>query len=472
MKEEKQLKELVGVSAISSAVCNLKCSFCFLSQNKAYKEFNEIVRKAWQDGSYVTNMRNTVLAYPADPLKVEHFQLWGGETLLSIEDVAMNVEKIYKAFPNIERWSISTNWSIDVSKFFKFLETINKYCNKKTTINLQLSIDGPEGEISEKGHHVSWSIYYKNFEEFTNLMNNNRLKNIKIDMSINATVSKELYFKHFSTYEGIYDYVKKMYDLCLFVEDRCVSESLEIVTMGVFPGYAVPFEDTMEDGLKLAEICRLWEKVRADHFSNFRPSFGFFYGIGDINENRPLLAPNVECGELNACITINPDGSLCECSGSYIDHFEPYLEELKNQDKMDEYNAAKLRNYLYYNPSKMTVKERDAHDWFTYKGYKNNSSTYMTFLFALAEELALSGQIPYKYWEDKELLLKHLSALSNIISCTRNNIKDTGVPYLTTPSCLRRYLNGVMEYAYDMRLIEEKKRIERMFGGKGDGKCC
>ena len=49
-----------------------------------------------------------------------------------------------------------------------------------------------------------------------------------------------------------------------------------------------------------------------------------YSGCGPIIEDRPLFKPNAECTELKSCITINYDGSICECSGSYIDSFKPH----------------------------------------------------------------------------------------------------------------------------------------------------
>jgi hypothetical protein len=48
---------------------------------------------------------------------------------------------------------------------------------------------------------------------FTNLINNYKFKHMLINVHINAVVSKELYLKTFSTYEGMYNYMKFMMDI-------------------------------------------------------------------------------------------------------------------------------------------------------------------------------------------------------------------------------------------------------------------
>ena len=74
----------------------------------------------------------------------------------------------------------------------------------------------------------------------------------------------------------------------------------------------------------MAFHCLHHMKLKIDYFPDLSYYFGFYLGCGPIVEDRPLFKPNAECTELKSCITINYDGSICECSGSYIDSFKPY----------------------------------------------------------------------------------------------------------------------------------------------------
>ena len=55
----------------------------------------------------------------------------------------------------------------------------------------------------------------------------------------------------------------------------------------------------------------------------------------------------------------------------------------------------------------------------------------------------------------------------NTMSCTRENLKDTKIPYMLSIGSLRRLLNGIMDYTYNVKkaeLIEQRERI--IFGGR------
>ena len=455
-------KSIKSVSVISSSLCNLRCSFCYLHKNKAYPKFDEIVQEAWKNGSYVDNILKVFEKFKIPPSDLEIIQLWGGETLLNIQNVIPNIKNFYKYFPNINSWKISTNWMINVDNFFDFLKEIDNHTNcKDTNIRLQVSIDGPPGKFTEQGHHGDWRIYKINFERFCNLVNNYKFHNIKIEIHINATVGKELYLEEFSTKEGIYNYLKFTSDFCDWLNEQCISSSLSCMADIVAPGYAIPCNSTSAEGRKLAEIFRLWEEVKAEYFPKFNKYFNIYYGIGDITANKNYFSCNLECSEMRNSLTIIPDGTIVECSGSYIDQFQPYVDELKKENNTELLNNVKARSKIVKNILNMTEEELEEYSWLVDSGYKGNSSTYMHTMFSICKELGMSGQIPYKYVEDDDLLLKHLSCLSNLISCTRENINDTKIPYLASTSCFRRYLNGAIEYAYDLKTLELKDRMRR-----------
>ena len=50
--------------------------------------------------------------------------------------------------------------------------------------------------------------------------------------------------------------------------------------------------------------------------------------------------------------------------------------------------------------------------------------------------------------------------LNTLQNYTRENLKETGISYLCPPSSLRRYLNGVLDYGYNLKFLKLKKDIE------------
>lgn len=45
------------VCFMTASSCNLNCSFCYLHKNESFKEFDKEILQAWDDGSYITNVK-------------------------------------------------------------------------------------------------------------------------------------------------------------------------------------------------------------------------------------------------------------------------------------------------------------------------------------------------------------------------------------------------------------------------------
>ena len=199
--------------------------------------------------------------------------------------------------------------------------------------------------------------------QFLELMNSKRFRKIKVDIGINATVPRELYLTKFINYTDMVDYVRYMADFMRDVDEKCINGALNVLSIYTFPTYATPSEDTSEDGITMLRIARLWDEVRENEFPDANKYFGFYRGTGDVSKNEQLFINNIECSELRDSFTINYDGSICECNGSFIENFEPYLQELKETNNIDEYYRSKLRNHLVYNPGTATQKEKEHYNW-------------------------------------------------------------------------------------------------------------
>lgn len=471
----KKRKSVGGISLISSALCNMHCTFCYLDKNKAYADYSDIVRKAWQSGEYVKNVEKTLRALNVDFNQIINIQLWGGETLLYINDLTPNLDKLFDLFPNLTKLNCSTNWTTSIKEFVDFLIILDNISPNPITFTLQCSIDGPEGVYTEEGHNGKWDEYYKNFDLFFDLMNSHRFKHTNVELVINATVNQKTYLEKFSDPEEMKYYVESMAKLTDYLYNRSTSESVECLSGLVFPGYALPHQTSSSDGRQFATILKLWDKVRAEHFPWAYPYYHFGYGIGSYPTENNFFIPNTDCGEVNGSLTIGPDGEIVECSGSFIDHYHSYQQELLKDNNMPEYHAARIREKIQYNPGRMSKEELNAREWYVDGGYKNTSSIITHVSMSILKELAASGQIEYKYLEDEDLLLRHLLSIGTITACPKENLRDTAVPYITSPSCFRRYFNGAAEYSYNMKLLEIKKEkydnIKKNLNKDGENKC-
>lgn len=441
----KRYDKLHSISVITSSICNLNCKFCYLHKNEAYKEYHKLLTQAWEDGSYVNNIVQCITKLGHKTTEVEEINFWGGETLIQLDKINKNVKEFYHYFPNLNEWHMSTNWVIDIDKFFELLLEIEKYTNTSTKMVIQISIDGPPGEISDVGHN-GWEFYQQNFEKFLNLMNNHRFNKVNVFFHFKSTLSKELYIKSFSSKEGILSYMKYMVNFITNLEQKCISRSVNFREKFTIPSLARPHIYSKEEGEQLRNIMYLWESVA----SEFNEKIPFMFGMTEFNMDRYFTDNNIECGEMVDRYTINFDGTIVECSGVLIDYYEPYRQELLKEGNIQLYEQSLVNAKHTFNPIHATQEEIEKWKWRIEKGYRNNSLTYASLMSAVAYELLLSNQIP-SYYYDEEMLFKHLQSFQGSNGCSKENFQTTGSSFVTSVGNIREYFNGVMDYGYKMR---------------------
>ena len=69
---------IYSLMVIGSSVCNLNCSYCYLeNQHKtnAYVLLNKEIQKAWNDGSYVENIKKVFKTIESNPEYVTDLEI-------------------------------------------------------------------------------------------------------------------------------------------------------------------------------------------------------------------------------------------------------------------------------------------------------------------------------------------------------------------------------------------------------------
>lgn len=450
------------ISFLVSSACNLNCAFCFLHKHKALNQYDKEIIKSWEDKTYIPNVVNSLLKLNEDPSTVNTLNFWGGETLLHIDKIIDNIPELLKAFPNFCYLMLSTNWTTNIDNWFNFIKELDRQTDRKIIITNQISIDAPPGYMSEMGHN-GWDYYLDNFKKFINSFNTTKLKNIELEILFNATIDHNVYLKEFSTYDGIKKYVIYMHDFLTQIEDLCISSSLKMQTNKyIFPGYSLPSESTVEDGLEFAKILRLWEYVKVNEFPELDFSIynEMYNGISRFWNIRKWTDPNSECIEQIKAFTFLPDGTQVECSSSYIEGNQDYQNECLDMKDEKRYYSSLIHATHSINPLIDSSDKIDTYYWAVRTGVRNTYTPYLHFMVETCKELALAGQIPMKYYYDEDLLIKHLMALSGVVHCTRENINATLNPFLISTSVFRQYFNGAIEYIYNnyyQQLLMENK---------------
>ena len=462
------MKKISQISVLGASDCDLSCSYCYLGKNCAFKDQDLNIVKAWEDDSYLTNIKKVLEFFNSDPKEVHSFQLWGGEPLLHIDVLQKNQvgTKLGKLFPNLYEFLIPTNFNnTNLEAIIDFMFDLDKELSPRIhesntplcQFHIQASIDGPPGDFNTYGHKVSWEKYMKNYNQlFDYIKTKGKLNNIALQLNVCPCSSQALILKNLNTYDKIKDFRKYYDNICKYfserakeVQDDCL---ILVQTKGFYPRIAISQATTSEEAMEIEKIIRLFDicEYQEKSFVIDRTDNANFYhdatGITCYN-NR-----NHECVESNeTSITLMPDGTIAQCPCLFFQDLEDFKNHyLKNKDYWN-YKSTLIRSNCFYNPltEKNSKKIKD-HDWYVRGGgYIGTHSTYINLNFNMAREMALSYQIDPNYVIDEELLLKHYLASFQVAECYRENIECYHNFYIADINQFRRWFNGSTEYCYN-----------------------
>lgn len=447
---------------MGSSSCDLKCSYCYISKNCSFYNYDEVIKKAWEDGSYLKNTKEVFKKLNSDPLLVDDLQLWGGEPTLHMPIIAKQGYELGQTFPNICHFLIPTNWyQINVEALADFIYNLDKGINKrersedKLNFHIQASIDGPPGDFNTHGHHVDWDVYKKNFDDFCDIISKKgKIENTNIVIAICGTTTQHLLLKNLNTYDKIFEFKNYLSNVIDYILDKIKTvENVEIILSSRLwtPRIAISQQTTTEEAVELEKIVRMLEYY---DFVEKVPTFEdaneiqFFH---DVKGEFSYLERNHECPESNEeAITLMPDGTIAECPCTFLQNLDDYLQELLDNKDFWEYKSSLIRLPSFYNPLKNDIKNDEYHNWYVYNGgFLGTNSVYANLNLSMAYEMALSKQIDYIYALDPDLLIKHYLANFMTAECYREHVNVTHNHFLTDHNMFRRWFNGYTEYAYN-----------------------
>ena len=446
---------IVQLSILGSSICNLSCSYCYLHNQDTqtfYKLLNKEVQDGWKQGTYVENIKKVYEKINADPLLTTRLEIWGGEPVVQIENLLISIKSLFEFLPNIDFLMIPTNFAWPERIAERIPEMIIAYDETRhrgeNEFHLQLSIDGFDGPMLQYGHHANNQQYLKNLEVIIKELSKIQLNNTTVIFDIHGTASGQNILKYLSTEEDIKNYLDGMCYLREYANNLIDKYGAKNVTYGqnpYFPLCAAPENSTVDESIRYTNTVRLAEYV-AYKGNYFQDKFNHFYENFDHNNfDDFLLGPTHQCAESGAhALMILPDGTISECACSYVQNRDEYLNLLIANKQYDDYLASMMRKQYFFNPITATKEEDEFNDWYNLTGLRDTYSTQLNLSMSLCQELALSNQIPREYL-NPEILFKHLKKETTPYSCTREQIRDTGVPYLGHPGDFRRTFNGEIQ---------------------------
>lgn len=437
----------------STAVCNLKCTYCFIDKNPALVKIDNILHESFQ-GDYYFDFAKEV--FP-DPEQLTEIQIWGGEPTLNFHRISEVMKKIINHYPNIHELMFSTNLAHDnaVDEIFYLLSEINK-CSREITLSLQLSLDGPT-YINDTNRGIGVTERFsKNFSrliaEVDSFLSKNEYITIRafnkstLDIaSIESLQSKEKIIKYFKFLEAYQNIAEN-------------SKHPRFEFNATVPNTACPLPITVDLGKKFANLCKLTREVmeensREHYFKYYQSITPFDNG----NYKDIQLCNKGCCGTGKICVGLLPNRLISTCHNGFTEVLSTYKQyAIENAERVSTLQNAffsdLMTNDMVFPYEKLANYEQQIEEF-----YNNESKNVTMTLVGQIQLLAAAGQIDAQYKKINKAIEGALFILSHTSYCVRDNLNTSGTKTITPPNLIKLLLNGAKEYIEDFKDEEDKE---------------
>lgn len=466
--------DIRSLSIISSCGCNLKCSYCVIAQseNNHSSELQQATMKALQDGSFLENCVNSLLALNQSPSKIEKFSLWGQEPTLTLHLLAEHWEDWAKNFPNIDNLFFSTNGMAYGERIVDFLKAVDKYATHTTAFQVQISYDGDYGTNSVRNAD---SIQIENnIKKLVTLLNDCEFKYLKVMLCFHGVMSQEL-IKTLTDGDTTQEYFNNASNWVAGIGALNRNPDV-IVEPGVGYIYESPIDASTEDGINLASFYKKMIKVNPKKVTNTSGNYEAHSLLSAYQRSSMAFARSIYPGfeEMMQTITSHPQDfqKFVEIfsNGSYCGTFYGELKMMYDgtiigcQNTMYERNPADIKNdgsvgaearvglarhsTFFVNP--LTDSEDHIHTIFNM--FRDNRESSFLFNYGNTINLMLwlreAHQIDESY-KNTDKLMAHAFYLSLLNGCVYNNYVQTGTFYGISTGTIRYFCNGFLDCVFD-----------------------
>lgn len=433
----------------TTAVCNLKCRYCYIDKNPALKKIDNILDESFK-GDYYFNFAKKM--FP-NPLQLREVQIWGGEPFLRFDRCYYTIEKLINFYPNLRTFMASTNFTYEhwLEQFYGFLNILKKYPKRRFHFQLQLSLDGPEYVNDESRGKGVTELFSKTFDSFLKTVKENLPNNVEVTWFFKPTLdsgtirllqTKEKIIKYFQFFETFYEKAKP-YILDNFHHNLAI------------PNTACPSPHTKEDGLLFANYCKLTREIEKENKKN--SYFKFYQTITSFEpRNKNYIgaynAPGYICGTGRLTVGLLPNNMISTCHNGFVDLISDYkIECIKNLGTTN--TSLDFTFFAQYKKPRMTLTVEDFQEYEKQIEYfyYDNTSTRLVNMASLINLLAKAGQIDEKYKDRKEALMGARFIQETTSYCIRDNINSTGSNSLIPVGLPKLLLNGAREYIENER---------------------
>lgn len=436
----------------TTAVCNLKCSYCYIDKNPALIAIDEMLDKSFQ-GDYYINFAKEM--FP-NRNSLKRLEIWGGEPTLRLDRAFYTISQMFEVFPNFEEIMFSTNfttsnWFDQITGLFKVLENGKKPFN----LRIQLSLDGPQ-KINDLGRGKGVTEkFINNWIKLLEFLEKDPIpSNVSLYFHFKPTLSIETipmlqtkeaiieyyqFFEYFKSSIEFFESDKLRLDLCI-------------------PNTACPSPHTVEDGKLFANLCKICRELEKEneikHYFQYFQTITPFCPRHDWERGCSNLRDGCgACGMGVFSIGLLPNKKISLCHNGFVDLIANYKKRCMEDENLAKHSidAELFNRNTDVRDTNCSVEEFQQIEEMLKSFYFKGSTFQLGQLVVTIQALALTGMIDKKYLK-QEAAIDAAHFIQNSTSyCVRDNLGSSGTMIAMPLGLIKLLLNGAKEYIDEVK---------------------
>lgn len=425
----------------TTAVCNLKCSYCYIDKNPALKTIDDILEESFKGDYYINFIKEM---FP-DPNQLQSLETWGGEPFIAMHRCYALVQQLIDFYPSFNHFFSSTNLTTP-TWLDEFDGLVNVFKNNPTrnfSINLQLSIDGP-AEFTDKNR--GQGVTAKIEENFEKLLDYVTTLPSHIDLVIHPKPTFDMdCITMLDSKEKIVAYYQYLES---YLEKVAALHKKNVRMLPNIPNTASPLPHTVEDGKKMAKLCQMTRELEKEnltkHYFKFYKEITLYSSGCQCNESLSYKCTNFTCGTGFSHVGFLPYDRISTCHNGFVDLISDYKKHAMNIKE----TTLDFRLFVEKTKSRFCLTKKEYALYESQMQHFNTPDTTarLTNVTLGIIALANAGQVDEKYLNYDEALIAARFLRNKTSYCVRDNHSITGSLTLQPFGIYKLLLNGAKEH--------------------------